>query len=212
MDFKNLNFTDFVRYSLTGLNFILFVILLPAIYFAPDLIKGLVSETSVLTILLFSIAIGYLMDMLKIYQFAPNFNKNKADFRRQISEVLEIPLEQAGSYFSITSRLWDANSTYNFERRRAEWMLILNTAAALFISLFVWMFLAIDSYFKNGFSNNLYLPIVIAMAAFLLTARLYRVGAREIRKDDRELLLIMSANKKKIKDAWKLTETKETGR
>lgn len=59
MDFKNINFTDFVRYSLTGLNFILFVILLPAIYFESNLIKDIVSDTSVLTILLFSIVIGY---------------------------------------------------------------------------------------------------------------------------------------------------------
>jgi hypothetical protein len=208
MDFKNLNFTDFVRYSLTGLNFILFVILLPAIYFAPDLIKELVSETSVLVILLFSIAIGYLMDMLKIYQFAPNFNKNKAGFRKQISEILTIPIEDAGSYFSITSKMWDENSTYNFERRRAEWILILHTAAALFISLFVWVFLVINSYLENGFSNSLYLPALVALVTFLLTVRLYRVGMREIQKDDREFLLIMSANKKKIKEAWKLTEKK----
>lgn len=206
MDFKNLNFTDFVRYSLTGLNFILFVILLPAIYFAPGLIQGLISETSVLTILLFSIAIGFLMDMLKVYQFAPRFNKNKAAFRKQIAEVLDIPIEQAGSYFSITSKMWDENSNYNFERRRAEWMLTLNTAASLFISLFVWIFFVIDAGTKNGFSNSLYLPIMIAVMTFLLTIRLYRVGMREISKDDREFLLIMSANKKKIKEAWKLVE------
>jgi uncharacterized protein YacL len=208
MDFKNLNFTDFVRYSLTGLNFILFVLILPAIYFGPALIKDLVSETSVLTILLFSIAIGFLMDMLKVYQFAPRFNQNKVAFRRQIAAILEIPIEQAGSYFSITSKMWDENSNYSFERRRAEWMLALNTAASLFISLFVWVALVIAAYIKNGFGNSLYLPLLITIATFLLTIRLYRVGMREINKDDREFLLIMSVNKKKIKEAWKLTEKK----
>ena len=169
MDIKNINFTDFVRYSLTGLNFIFFVILLPTIYFAPDLLRDLVSETSVLTILLFSIAIGFLMDMLKVYQFAPNFNKNKTEFRKQISEILEIPVEHAGSYFSITSKMWDENSNYNFERRRAEWILILHTAATLFISIFVWVFLVISDYLKNGFSNSLYLPAIIVLVVFLLT-------------------------------------------
>lgn len=208
MDFKNLNFTDFVRYSLTGLNFILFVILLPAIYFAPDLIKDLVSETSVLTILLFSIAIGYLMDMLQIYQFALNLNRNRTTFWKQVTEILDVPAEQAGSYFSITSTMWDENSSYNFGRRRAEWVLIFHTAAALFISLFVWIFLVVDSYLRNGLSNSLYLPILIVLATFLLTVRLYRVGMREVRKHNQEFLLVMSANKKKIKDAWKLTEKK----
>jgi hypothetical protein len=94
MDFKNLNFTDFVRYSLTGLNFILFVILLPAIYFAPGLIKDLVSETSVLTILLFSIAIGFLMDMLKVYQFAPKYSRNKIAFRKKSRRYWESPLNR----------------------------------------------------------------------------------------------------------------------
>jgi len=208
MDFKSINFTDFVRYSLTGLNFILFVLLLPAIYFAPNLIKDLVSETSVLTILLFSIAIGYLMNMLKVYQFTPNFNKNKAKFRKQISDLLEIPVEHAGSYFSITSKMWDENSNYNLERRRAEWVLILQTAAALFISMFVWIFLVFNDYIQSGFSKSLYAPGLIIIATFLLTIRLYRVALREIVKHDREFLLIMSANKKKIKDAWKLTEKK----
>ncbi|MBU2611962.1 MAG: hypothetical protein KJ606_13615, partial [Chloroflexi bacterium] len=194
------------RYSLTGLNFILFVLLLPAIYFAPNLIKDLVSETSVLTILLFSIAIGYLMDMLKVYQFAPNFNKNKAKFRKQISDLLEIPVEHAGSYFSITSKMWDENSTHNLERRRAEWVLILHTAAALFISLFVWICLVFNDYLQIGFSKSLYVPVLIIIATFLLTIRLYRVALREIAKDNREFLLIMSANKKKLKDAWRFSE------
>jgi hypothetical protein len=34
------------------------------------------------------------------------------------------------------------------------------------------------------------------------------VGAREIEKDNRKILLIMGANKKKIKEAWKLAENK----
>lgn len=208
VDFKNLNFTDFVRYILTGLNFILFVILFPMLYFAPGLIKELVSEASVLTILLFSMAVGYLMDMLKLYHFAPGFNKNKAAFRRQVSEILEIPIEQAGSYFSITSRMWDQSSPYNFERRRAEWMLILHTAAALFASLLVWIFLVITFYLREGFSSSLYVPVLIVVATFLLTIRLYRIGMQEVRKHDLEFLLIMNANKKKLKDVWKLTEKK----
>ncbi|MBN2117818.1 MAG: hypothetical protein JW730_14680 [Anaerolineales bacterium] len=212
MDLKNLNFTDFVRYSLTGLNFILFVILLPVIYFMPGSLRDLVSETSVLVILLFSIAIGYLMDMLQVYQFALNFRKNKAVFWQQVAETLEIPVEQARSYFSITSVIWDENSAYDFGRRRAEWVLIFHTAAALFISLFVWIFLVVSSYLKNGFSDSLYLPICVALVTFLLTIRLYQVGVKEVNKHNQEFLLVMSANKKKIKEAWKLTEKNKLGR
>lgn len=208
MDFKNINFTDFVRYSLTGLNFILFVILLPAIYFESNLIKDIASDTSVLTILLFSIAIGYLMDMLKVYQFTPNFRKNTAKFHKKIAGLLEVPVEQAGSYFSITSKLWDENTSYSLERHRAEWVLILHTAVILFVSIFVWVFLVINNYITNGFSISLYIPPLIIVATFLLSIRLYRVGLREIEKDDQEFFLIINANKKKIKDAWKLTEKK----
>ncbi len=208
MDFKNLNFTDFVRYSLTGLNFILFVVLLPAIYVAPGLIKDLISEASVLTILLFSIAVGYLLDMLQIYQLAPNFRRNKNKFWEQVSETLEVPLEEAGSYFSITSVMWDENSNYNFGRRRAEWMLIFHTAASLLVSLVVWASLILFSYLKSGFSNSLYVPVFVALVTFLLTIRLYRVGMKDVKKHNQEFLLVMRANKKKIKEAWKLTEKK----
>ncbi|MGB8983361.1 MAG: hypothetical protein WCC12_15920 [Anaerolineales bacterium] len=209
MDFKNLNFTDFVRYSLTGLNFILFVILLPAIYFAPNLIQAIISETSVLTILLFSIAIGFLMDMLKVYQFAPKYTLNKRAFRKKIAEMLEIPVEQASSYFSITTKIWDENSPYNFERRRAEWVLVMHTAAALFLSSFVWLSLAVSEYLRRGLSERFYLPALIVVVALLLTVRLYRVGTRTIARDDQEFLLIMSANKKRIKEAWKLADKKQ---
>jgi hypothetical protein len=208
MDFKNIDITDFVRYILTGLNFIIFVILLPTFYFLPNLIKELMQGTSALTVLLLSIAIGYLLDMLKVYQFAPNFNRNKLKFRKQISDLLEIPIEYAGSYFSITSKIWDETSTYNFERRRAEWVLTLHTAAAFFISSFVWIFLIVNHYILNGFSKSLYAPMLIVIAIILLTIRLYRVALREIEKDDRDFLLIMNTNKKKIKDAWKFTEKK----
>jgi hypothetical protein len=208
VEIQNIDITDFVRYVLTGLNFILFVALLPTVYFAPNLISSLASGTSGLLILLFSIAIGYLFDMLKVYQFAPNFNKNKAEFRKQISDLLDIPIEHAGSYFSITSKLWDENSTYKFERRRAEWVLILHTAAAFFISAFVWIFFIVNNFLQSGFSKSLYVPVLIVIATFLLTRRLYRVGSKAIAKDDREFLLIMSANKKMIKDAWKLTDKK----
>jgi hypothetical protein len=208
MELKNINFTDFIRYSLTGLNFILFVVLLPVIYIFPGQIQNLISETSVLTILLFSMAVGYLMDMLKVYQFSPNFKRNKVNFRKRISEILEVPVEHAGSYFSITSKMWDETSSYNYERRRAEWILVLNTAFTFFVSMIVWIFITMNGLVKNGFSNSLYLPIVIAVIMVILAIRLNRVGTREIEKDDREFILIMSTNKKKIKDAWKFSEKK----
>lgn len=206
MDLKNINFTDFVRYFLTGLNFILFVLILPTIYLAPDLVLALVSDASIITVLLLSLAIGYLMDMLKLYQFAPNFNTNKVKFRRQIAEILEVSIEEAGSYFSITSKLWDQYSTYSFERRRAEWMLILHTAAALFISMVEWILIFLLSFFQNGFTDKLYIPITVIVVTLLLVVRLYRVGFKEIAKDDREFLLIMQTNKKKIKNAWEFKE------
>lgn len=205
MDLKNINFTDFVRYVLTGLNFILFVLLLPAIYFNPTLVKDITSDTSVLMILLFSIAIGYLMDIIKVYQFAPYFNKNKAVFRKQIADLLDVPVEDAGSYFSITSKTWDETNAYNLERKRAEWMLILHTAASFFVSSFVWIWLAINEYFINGFTNKTLLAIAIIATSLLLTLRVYRVAIGEIAKHNQEILLIINANKKMIKDTWKLT-------
>jgi len=90
--------------------------------------------------------------------------------------------------------------------------LIFHTAVALFISLFVWVFLIIDSYLKGGFSNSLYLPAFVVLITLLLTVRLYRVGIKEVRRHNQEFLLVMRANKKKIKEAWKLAEKKESDR
>ncbi|RLC84152.1 MAG: hypothetical protein DRJ03_15050 [Chloroflexi bacterium] len=71
MDFKNVSLSEFVRYILTGFNFLLFVVALPTLYLQPDCVKDLLSDVSFLTISLLSVSVGYLLDTLKVYQFAP---------------------------------------------------------------------------------------------------------------------------------------------
>jgi hypothetical protein len=202
MDIKYINFSTFVRYVLSGFNFILFVIVLPIIYFSPDLIRQLFSEASIIGVLFLSISIGYLLDILKIYRFTPNYNKTKIAFWNDIAKVLGVPIEEAPSYFAIATNLWDAYSTYNLERRASEWIHIFTSANILILSSSIWLGITIKEYLGSGLSNNLIIPIGAVLAFLLFGLRLLKVGRDEIDKDDKEFLLILKANKKKILTAW----------
>ena len=205
MDLKNINLSDFVRYILSGFNFIVFIIVLPSIYFSPSLLIDLLSGNSVLALFLGSISVGYLMDILKVYQLAPRFQKNKTKFRTAIAQILDVSVEDAARYVSITSKLWSEHSSYNLDQRRAEWVLTLHTAVTFSISVFIWGFAAVYEYINSeNFSSSLILPIAIAFISLILSIRLFRIGRREIQKSDQEFFLILNSNKKKILNAWKM--------
>jgi hypothetical protein len=212
MDLKNLNLTEFIRYILTGFNFIFFVMVLPSFYVQPALIKDLVSETSFLTILLLSIAIGYLLDILKIYQFTPRFEANKKRFMDAIATTLDIPREQAASYFSLTSNLWHKYGVYDLERRRSEWVLAMQTAITLIISTLVWAGLSLFYWFQSQNMVSAAIPICGALLSLLLAIRLLRIANREREKSDQNFILILNKNKATILESWKLKSRNEEGK
>jgi len=207
MDLKNLNLSDFVRYILTGFNFVLFVIVLPLIYFLPDQVVNVVSTSSFLTIALLSIAIGYLMDILKLYKLSPKHAQKKDRFMIRIAELLEIPLEQASSFFSLTSSLSKKYGAYELERRRSEWVLITHTAVTLIVSTVVWIYGGISQFKENGIWLQLGLPIFAVIMSILLSVRLYKIAARERQKDDQDFFIVLQENKQQILDGWKFRKS-----
>lgn len=209
MDFDKLSLSEFVRYILTGFNFLLFVIALPFLYLQPSMMKDLLSETSLLTVSLLSVSIGYLMDILKVYQFTPKFNAKKTQFRKEIAEILDIPQEQVSSYFSLVSKLWGKYSPYSLERRRSEWVLTLHTAVTLIVSIAVWCIVMVYEYLRAGITLRLSIPILAVIFSILCLARLFKIANREREKSNQDFVIIIKRNKAKILESWSLELYKE---
>ena len=204
MDLKNINLSEFIRYILTGFNFILFILVLPLMYLVPEATRTVFTDPSFLSIALLSIAFGYMLDILKVYEFAPKFKQKNIEFRKAVAEVLGIPDSQAASYVSLVYKLWGKYSFYDLERRRSEWALSLYTGVILSLATFIWAAISIYKFLVIGLDARLTIPILAALLSFACATRLFKLvnGTRE--RLNQDFMIIASKNKPLILQSWKL--------
>lgn len=205
MEFKNLEISEFIRYVLTGFNFVLFVIVLPATYLTPSLTKDLLSSSPFFAVILLSVAIGYLLDILKIYQMAPKFASKRLEFMDAIAETLGVPRHHASNYFSLASKLMRKSGMFSVDRDRAEWVLMLNTGITLIFSSVAWLLISIYQLFQPAKTLRAVIPAFAIAISLICAIRLFRVANREREKGNLGFLIILEKNKSLILDSWKLT-------
>jgi hypothetical protein len=127
------------------------------------------------------------------------------EFRRTVAEILEIPMSQAASYFSYVSKLWGKQSPYDLERRRSEWVLMLNTSVILLISVIVWAFVIYYDFQGPKISLRLGVPILAIVLSVWFSIRLFRLANRERQRLNQDFVIILQKNKEKILQSWNLT-------
>lgn len=132
------------------------------------------------------------------------YEVNRTRFRKDIADILEIPQEQASSYFSFVSKLWGKHSPYGLERRRSEWVLTLHTAVTLIISIAAWCFVAAYEYLLRGIPLRLSIPILVIVLSVFFAIRLFKIADREREKSNQDFIIILKKNKTKILDSWNL--------
>ena len=169
MDFKNLNLSDFIRYVLSGFNFLLFVLIIPLLYLFPNKMENILNQSSFLMVSLLSIAIGYLIDILKFYQLTPEYNAKKAQFWKNMVDLLEIPKAQRSSYFALIKALSRKYSSYDLEQQQSKWVLVSHTAITFSISTIIWFSILIYHVLRSTISTRLIIPII---AIFILYSQL----------------------------------------
>jgi hypothetical protein len=209
MDLKNINLSEFIRYILTGFNFIFFVVAIPLAYLYPNTAKELLTETSVLAVFVLSLAIGYFLDIQKVYQLIPSFKTRNMEFRTEVAKVLDVPIEQAPSYVSLVYHLWGKFDLYNIERRRSEWALSLYTVVILFWATIVWAMVLMYKYLTTGLSPNLMIPIMGVVLSLIFSMRLSNISQGARKRLDQDFMLILHANKSMILNSWKFKKSKE---
>lgn len=99
MEIKNFSIVEFVRYVLSGLNAIAFLLILPVTFLRPELLPVVINSWSVLSLILFGVAFRFLLDILKIYQLTPKYRVKQIEFFEELARALSVPFDQAPTYF-----------------------------------------------------------------------------------------------------------------
>lgn len=207
MDFKNIQLSELIRYVLAGFIFILFVVILPSAYLKPNSVKDILSNSSFLALAVLSTTIGYLLDMLKAYQFTPNFRSKRESFFEKLAETLGVQKEYANNYFTLTTKLVRKHGFFDEDRTRAEWFLMLNTGLVMVLASFVWFTILFYQLFHHTPAMQLLVPGGAALLSILGARRLFKVADRERDKGNRSFLVLVENNKALILDSWKLVNT-----
>lgn len=197
-----LDLTDFIRYVLTGTNFLLFDVLLPLGFVAPSLLVGIVSAVDFLGLAAAATALGFLLDMVKFYQLFPGYRARKDSFMDELASALEVPPEHASTYFSFITKLSRRAGSHNLARRHAEWVLTVHTALAFSVASIIWAGILLRQLLLGRPQSSAWIPVVAFTVSAALAVRLFLVGRREREKSRQEYILFAHRNRVQIEDAW----------
>lgn len=209
MEVEKFSLPDFVRYMLSGVNFIGLLVLLPLAHLNPSLLKEIMKAGTIFGVLLICVTFGFLLDMLKIYQISPFYKKRRDALMTDLADTLEIQTGQASTYFSLISQLSRRDWSYNLAKRQSEWILIVNTAIICGVATALWLGIAIYHFVSNASTWEAASSIGISLFFGLVSLRLFRLGAHERDKSRREYLIFATKNKKEIWDAWRISSSSE---
>lgn len=204
MEIKSFSIVEFVRYVLSGLNAIAFLLIVPIIFCKPTLLELILNSSSVLSLILFAVAIGFLLDILKIYQLTPKYRVKQIEFFKELAHALDVPFDQAPTYFSVVTQLSKKKGIYDLERRHSEWILTVNTAMVFYLSIIIWICLLIRELIEIGITKKLFALSVILIFSFISALRLFYVGSRERVKSKSDYILFASQNKEHIVNSLKV--------
>jgi hypothetical protein len=204
MDTGKFDLSEFIRYVLTGTNMLLFDILLPLGFVAPQLLEKVISVTETFGLAAAATVLGFLLDMLKVYQLAPGYRRRRNTFMSELAMELEIPPEHASTYYTVLTRLSKHTGFYSLTRRHSEWVLIVNTALVFALSAGIWAWILANELVKRAAWGGPVIATLSMATSVALSIRLFRVGTREREKSRQEYLLFATKNKDRLDEAWRM--------
>ncbi|XPV69806.1 MAG: hypothetical protein ACNI25_04355 [Halarcobacter sp.] len=199
MDLKTLNFPELIRYFVTGFNFLVLVVSPIVISKDYGIFIELNKSISSIVIITSAFIIGFIIDQMKIYQFIIGYSTIKKEFRNKIQEALNIENKFINTYFSYITNYAKKYSFYNLEKKRAEWILAINTSIMLIFTIIFWFILYLFDFLND---INFYIFIIYPIIAL----KLYFTAKEELIKSNKEFLLFCEKNKQNILDSIELKE------
>ncbi len=191
MDLKTFNFSELIRYFMTGFLFIAIVV--SPLVINKDIATFIeLKNTSAVIIMTTAFVFGFLIDQLKIYQIIKKYKNIKKNFRKDIQEILEIDDDLINTKFSFITSYAKNTETHDLEKKRAEWILAINVTVMCLFTILLWIVL---------YSLN-YLPTLnyyLFVAYFIIALKLHSTALKELNKSNKEFLLFCKNNKEKLK-------------
>jgi hypothetical protein len=207
MDAGKLDLTEFVRYVLSGANFILFLILLPLGYYDLQKLEKLISIAQFFGLAALAVSIGFLLDMFKLYQLIPGYSSRRDSFMSEIATHMSIDEARASTYYSFVTKVSKSMGQFSLARRHSEWVLMVHTALIIAASAIVFSVIGLMITPPPTNTTEVYrtaLAIAIPTALALLAWRLFKNASRERAKSRTEYLVYIEKNVEAIETAWRL--------
>jgi len=158
----------------------------------------------VVVIALLSIAVGFLLDTLKLYQLTPGYTARKAKFLKAFADALNIPIEEASSYFSLATQVSRERGITELELRQSQWILADHTAKVFSISVPFWACIFIWHVLGRASLGQIVPAILVLLVSAGCAVRLIQVASQEREKSDRNYIMFAKENREAIIRGWKL--------
>lgn len=207
------NLTEITRYLIPGLNFILILILFPALFF-----KTKLSDNNILVLLLFSLAVGFLLDCIKFYKYIPFYRKThktiKQNFKSELTEFKNIFALQKIDVDDLQDTLMLVASPEHSSKilwGLSRFVLLLNTAVIFFMGFILWFMFFIYFYIYRHndyilidiFTVKFWIVSFIISVIYLIFYRLFAIeGLKEIALTNKKILFLLHLYKYKIKELF----------
>ena len=167
---KNLPLAFLIRHGLTGFVGILLFAIYPIAVFDYDLFTHLTAGVALL-MFFSSIAIGYLLNVMKVYQLMRHYKVNKALFFDTIAETLNVQRKEALYYFSKAADLERKLGGGDVNMAHVRWVMSFHSAFLFFLAAVIWLSCGI--YYL--FISNYHLAVILIPSScifFLIALRL----------------------------------------
>jgi hypothetical protein len=185
---------SFTRYFIPGLITLVIAVYLPLYFFTDRQIFVDLKLFDVIQVLVFSIVLGYLLDSIGAYGWTLSFRSYKQE-RQELTNKLKafLPSTISSDPDQYLAQLWLCNEGV-YDRlfvERAEWVMILESSAALLLAGIVFLTIPIIKYIFEGNLN--YWESIIAIGFFILSYISSRKGVQRMRAHNMKLIQAIRA-------------------
>ena len=153
---------DFLWYVVPGFNFLAIVAVLPIALANPILLLQLSTVGGIIIVFTLALAVGFLLDSLKLYQYSFGYQKRRSVTFQTLSAELGLGEEETKSAFEVIRFGLLEGGTLGkaiaFEHSR--WVMINHTSKCFFFFCIIWTCVGIVS-FQTG--NHVYFERVLSL-------------------------------------------------
>lgn len=198
-DLKDIPLPLLLRYGLTGLVALGLLGVVPLLFLRVLELKDLLSVGSVAAVAVASIATGFVLDALKIYQLTPGYKRKRAAFAQRMAEALCVPREMVMPHFARASFLEREAAGGSIFFMHSRWVMMTVCTTLFFFSGILSLIVAAATSWLSAEPRLMLRFVWFGIACLALSLRLKRTEGQEQQKVDSAYVEFCRRNRMSIR-------------